>query len=95
MGVGRRDDEAAMSTRPKVRTDVWLYVANLALLATHQADAHRGLHQLAPRADEPHLAASPHRAGERGDVRPARNVARCFVRLGRIVNHSRPDRWRA
>jgi uncharacterized protein YbjT (DUF2867 family) len=94
-GVGRRDDEAAMSTRPKVRTDVWLYVANLALLATHQADAHRGLHQLAPRADEPHLAASPHRAGERGDVRPARNVARCFVRLGRIVNHSRPDRWRA
>jgi hypothetical protein len=28
-----------MSTHPKVRTDLWLYVANLALLATHQADA--------------------------------------------------------
>jgi len=28
-----------MSTRPKARTDVRLYVANLALLATHQADA--------------------------------------------------------
>jgi hypothetical protein len=38
-GVGRRDHESRMSTRPKVRTDVWLYVANLALLATHQADA--------------------------------------------------------
>ena len=28
-----------MSTHPKARTDVRLYVANLALLATHQADA--------------------------------------------------------
>lgn len=28
-----------MSANPKVRTDVWLYVANLSLLATHQADA--------------------------------------------------------
>ncbi len=28
-----------MSTHPKARTDVWLYVANLALLTTHQADA--------------------------------------------------------
>jgi hypothetical protein len=38
-GVGRRDHEAPMSAYPKARTDVWLYVANLALLATHQADA--------------------------------------------------------
>ena len=28
-----------MSANPKARTDVWLYVANLSLLATHQADA--------------------------------------------------------
>jgi hypothetical protein len=28
-----------MSTHPKFRSDVGLYVANLALLATHQADA--------------------------------------------------------
>jgi hypothetical protein len=84
-----------MSTHPDARIDLSLYGANLALLATHQADAHRGLHQLAPRADEPLLAASPHRAGERGDVRPARKVVRCFVRLGCIVKRSRPDRWRA
>ena len=84
-----------MSTHPKARTDLSLYVANLSLLATHQADAHGGLRQLAPRADEPLLAASPHRAGERGDVRPARNVVRCFVSIVRIVNRSRPDRWRA
>ncbi len=84
-----------MSANPKARTDVWLYVANLSLLATHQADAHRGLRQLAPRADEPLLAASPHRAGERGDVCPARNVVLCFVRLSRIVNRSRPDHGRA
>jgi hypothetical protein len=31
--------EAPVSANPKARTDVWLYVANLALLATHQADA--------------------------------------------------------
>jgi hypothetical protein len=31
--------EAPMSANPKARTDVWLYVANLSLLATHQADA--------------------------------------------------------
>jgi len=28
-----------MSANPKVRTDVWLSVANLPLLATHQVDA--------------------------------------------------------
>ncbi len=84
-----------MSTRTKVRIDVWLYVANLSLLATHQADAHRGLHELAPRADEPLLAAGAHRAHQRGDVRAARNVVRCCVRLGRIVNRSRAHRWRA
>jgi hypothetical protein len=28
-----------MSTYLQIRTDVWIYVANLALLATHQADA--------------------------------------------------------